>query len=76
MPWGQAGDQVRSLPFSAATAHRVLDSMQTLRWVDAGPGFSVLRTIYAGRTGVCGNGVCEVCLAVHAWLTDLQPSGV
>ena len=52
--------QARSLAFSAAAARRALDTVQTLRWMDASAGFSSIRATYAGRTGVCGNGLCEV----------------
>lgn len=56
----QGSAHVRSLAFTAAAARRALDGMQSLRWVDSSPGFSSVRTTYAGRTGVCGNGLCEV----------------
>ena len=55
----QALGQARSLAFSAAAARRALDALGALRWADDQPGFSTLRTAYAGRTGVCGNGLCE-----------------
>ncbi|BDA45042.1 probable disintegrin and metalloproteinase with thrombospondin motifs at N-terminal half [Coccomyxa sp. Obi] len=53
-------EQVRSLAFSAAAARHALDGMQSLRWMESSPGFSSVRTTYAGRTGICGNGLCEV----------------
>ena len=56
----QGSAQVRSLAFSAAAARRALDGMQSLRWAESSPGFSSVRATYAGRTGVCGNGLCEV----------------
>jgi hypothetical protein len=55
----QADDQARSLAFSAASVRRALDGMGTVRWSDSQPGFSTVHALYAGRTGVCGNGLCE-----------------
>lgn len=56
----QAPGQARSLSFTAAAARRALDNVGALRWTDDQPGFSTVHTTYAGRTGMCGNGLCEV----------------
>lgn len=59
--WCAQGDgQARSLAFSAAAAGRALEGAQSLRWSDGSAGFSSVRTLYAGRSGACGNGICEV----------------
>lgn len=55
----QAPGQARSLALSAAAARRALDGLGALRWADGQPGFSTLKVAYAGRTGACGNGLCE-----------------
>ena len=46
--------------FSAASARRALGGLESLRWTGDSAGFSNVRTVYAGRTGICGNGLCEV----------------
>lgn len=46
--------------FSAASAMRALGGLQSLRWTGDAPGFSNVRALYVGRTGVCGNALCEV----------------
>lgn len=56
----QAAAQARMDSFSAASARRALGSLQAVRWTGDAPGFSNVRVRFAGRTGVCGNGLCEV----------------
>ena len=51
--------------FSTASARRALGSLQAVRWTGDSAGFSNVRMMYAGRTGVCGNGLCEVCPFRH-----------
>ena len=46
--------------FTAASAKRALGSLQSVRWTSDAPGFSNVHVHYAGRTGVCSNGLCEV----------------
>ena len=46
--------------FSTASAKKALGSLESLRWMGDSAGFSDVRTLYAGRTGICGNGLCEV----------------
>ena len=62
----QAADQARMESFSAASARRALGGLETLRWTGDSAGFSNVRTVYAGRTGICGNGLCEVRPGGHA----------
>ena len=56
----QAAGQARMETFSAASARRALGGLQSVRWTGDAQGFSDVRVRYAGRTGVCGNGLCEV----------------
>ena len=51
---------MRMESFSAASAKRALGGLESLRWTGDSAGFSNVRTLYAGRTGICGNGLCEV----------------
>jgi len=50
---------VRWTPFSAAAAQRAVAGATGYRWVDASLGATAVTVAYAGRTGVCGNGLCE-----------------
>ena len=57
----QVAGQARMDSFTAASAKRALGSLQSVRWTSDAPGFSNVHVHYVGRTGVCGNGLCEVC---------------
>jgi len=67
--FSQKAGQARMESFSAAFARRALGSLQSLRWTGESSGFSNMRMRYAGRTGVCGNGLCEVHLPLKAHKT-------
>jgi hypothetical protein len=55
--WDGQGDD--GLALTAAAARR-LEAISGKEW-KAGPGETyVLHLVYAGRTGMCGNGICEV----------------
>ena len=62
----QAAGQARMDSFTTASAKRALGSLQSVRWTSDAPGFSNVRMHYAGRTGVCGNALCEVCSPTKA----------
>ena len=61
--------------FSTSSARRALGSLQAVRWTGDSAGFSNVRMMYAGRTGVCGNGLCEVCPVRHIY-TFVMPAVV